>query len=71
MIEKRLLLSNLQHCYSDSIANDIFPDAKKKCGRENSVYFPKDRVQNHIFRNAMFKKFAPGDKPANHRFEEL
>ena len=34
-----------KHCYLDALDNAIFPDAKKRCGRADSVYFPKDRVQ--------------------------
>ena len=34
-----------KHCYLDAVDNAIFPDAKKSCGRADSVYFPKDRVQ--------------------------
>ena len=42
-----------QHCYLDSVDNAIFPDAKKRCGRADSVYFPKDRVQGWRKRRAL------------------
>ncbi len=45
-------------CYNATVYNAIFPDAKKKCGLDEVVYYPTDVLQNHIFRNAMMNKFT-------------